>query len=275
MDTCRLFRKSDERIKIEAMIRNAHQSALNIATEMVQDEYHGDIEKALANEFFVERVHRKVEKQWEIYRKSYKKLESLEAREDYVAMFAYAKQLDVIAECIPQKTRNICLYPFSGTDFYWARIFRKSYFEDISFDSEVKLPTMWWSREDYTAEQRQHIVLLLKELKIIPRDADLIFFSRDSDSRRDVNIFNNSNSTLLIKGGNDVLGYIKKRHKNKVLNYGAIIAQCSTCATQKDLEDRFSQDGYYQRLYLEGQDLVAPYAMELKDIYLFLKEDNT
>jgi hypothetical protein len=90
MDTCRLFRKSDERIKIEAMIRNAHQSALNIATEMVQDEYHGDIEKALANEFFVERVHRKVEKQWELYRKSYKQLEGLEAREDYVAMFAYA-----------------------------------------------------------------------------------------------------------------------------------------------------------------------------------------
>jgi hypothetical protein len=136
MDNYILFQKSNERIKIEAMIRGAHNNALNIATQMVHDEFNGNLEEALGNELFIKKMHNSVKESWETYRRGYKELENLEAREGYVAMFAYAKELDSIAAHLPQETRTLCHYPFSGTDFYWARIFRKSYFEDTAFDSK-------------------------------------------------------------------------------------------------------------------------------------------
>jgi hypothetical protein len=266
--------KSEERIKIEDEIENAHNNALGIAMQMVQDEFGGELEAALADQSFIERMQNKVIEFWEIYRRSYTRLEDLEAREGYPAMLRYANELDLIAKHLPWLNRVICYYPFSGVDFYWARIFKKVVFEDSAFydkDKPLNASNVWWSLETYSAEKRDEILAIMKKINVFSKNVCMEFLSEDVETCKDPNKFNNRQSTLLIKGGTDVLGYVESKFGNESLQYGCMIIG-SSANPLSDMEDKFAQYGYYKHFSFDGEDFVAPYAMRLKDVHVFLKK---
>ena len=75
-----------------------------------------------------------------------------------------------------------------------------------------------------------------------------------------------------MKGGIDILGYIERRYKDRSLEYNTIIAESSIYTTLEDMQNRLSRDGYHKYYYYRGQDFIAPYTMELKNIHIFVKE---
>lgn len=265
--------KSKERIELEKEIKDLHKISLDIAMEMVQDEFEGNLEAALSDDSFVHKMQESVRTKWEVYRNGYRRLEDLEEREGYPAMHTYASELDLIAEQLPRQNRVFCYYPFSSVDFYWARIFDRIVFEDISFDQEKEIPTMWWDPETYGFNRRTEIISTLRTQGVISSSAIMEFVAGNAEIDRYENQFNNQQSTLLVKGGHDVLGYVGTRFKDKRLEYGAIITVTSTNPL-RDMEDRFAEDGYRRHVSIEGKGFLAPYSMELKDIHIFLKNSS-
>lgn len=263
------MKKSKERINLEKMIKISLENSLNIFQQMVLEEFNGDLEAAFGDESFISRMHNKVRYNWDLYKNSYRKLEDLESRENYVAMFDYARQLDIISCHLPSQNRIFCHYPFSAIDIYWARIFQQIVFEDSGFDSEIELPTMWWNAEDYGKERRNEILSTLRKLNIIPVTTIINFLSHDAEIGGDVNNFNNTQSTLLTKG-TDFLEFVKIRFSQEPLKYGAIILG-SPYNPIDDIEDRLHQDFYYKHFYLKGSNFYAPYPQKLRDVYIFLK----
>jgi hypothetical protein len=264
------MRKSNERIQLELKIQQKHDEAHNIAMHMVNEEFNGNLNAALSDASFVKKMQTAVKDIWQFYRLCYRTLEDLEKREGYRATHICANVLDKIAKHLPAD-KNICYYPFSGVDFYWARIFNKVVCEDISFGKK-ELPNMWWDPETYGLERRKEIIATLKAQKIIPKSASLEFVVGDAETARASNQFNNSNTTLLIKGGHDFLGYVKSRFfAKKPLRYGAIITVTATNPL-KDIEERLARDDYSRKASLEGTNWLIPYAMQLKDIHVFIKK---
>jgi hypothetical protein len=96
------------------------------------------------------------------------------------------------------------------------------------------------------------------------------FIAGDADISGNVYKFNNQQSTLLIKGGSDVLDYIEKIFSHRPIEYKSLIIEKSVNKLE-DLEGRFAQDGYDRCFYLKGEDFLPPYAMQLKNAYIFLK----
>jgi hypothetical protein len=237
--------------------------------QMVKEEFGGDFKEALGDGLFVSRMQERVRPIWQIYRQGYRKLEDLEKREGYPAMSAYAEALDDIAGHLPAENRAFCHYAFSGVDFYWARIFDKVVFEDIAFDKE-ELPTMWWEPETYSSERRAEIISTLKAQRVMPESAVMQFLAGDAEIPGDDNQFNNPGATLLVKGGHDFIGYVESRFGESNLQYGAVIIVSPSNPIEKT-EERLAQDGYHKKASLDGIDCLAPYAMELKDIHIFLK----
>ena len=272
------MKKSNERITLENKIKNAHNTAIAEALNMVEREFGGNIESALADKSFVSRMQNRVKKIWKIYRAGYEELEKLDAKENYLAMFAYVRQLDLIAKHLPWQSKHFCYYPFSGVDFYWSRIFKKVIYEDIAFYEAEKPDEMsditqniWWNLETYSIKRRIEIISTLEKLDIIQRPSQMEFMSDNVDVCKDIYRFNNQQSSLLIKGGSDVLGFIEKKFSDQVLDYKALIIGSSVNSIE-DMEERFARNGYYKCFYLEGKDFLVPYAMSLKDVYLFLKD---
>jgi hypothetical protein len=268
------MRKSEEREKLESQIESAHTKAIEIAMQMVQEEFGGRVDDALIDQSFIIRMQNKIREFWEIYRNEYGKLEDLELKEGYPAMLAYASELDVIAEHLPLKNRYFCYYPFSGVDFYWMRIFKKVVFEDNAFyeqDKSSDTLNIWWSIDTYGAKKRHEIISTLMKLEIISSMTDAEFLSKDVETCKDSKRFNGYQSTLLMKGGSDVLAYLEKQFADDSLKYGAVIIG-SAVNSIRDMEERFTRDGYYRHFSLEGDDFLAPYAMKLKDIHIFLKD---
>ncbi len=263
------MQKSTERTQLEGEINQAHIDSLNVAMSMVEDEFDGDLEKALSDGAFVSRMQSRIKQTREIYRQGYRKLEDLERKEAYPAMTICADILDKIREYLPVISRNVCYYPFSGVDFYWARIFDRIIFEDIGFNQD-ELPNMWWDSETYGYERRQEIIGILQTQRIIPKSTILKFISGDADVSRADNQFNDPTTTLLVKGGHDFLGYVESRFNNGSLKYNAIIIVTAK-NPPGDVERRLKQDGYTRIVSIEGTDYLIPYAMELRDINIFLK----
>lgn len=285
------MQKSEERVELEKKITDAHECCFDIATdettikdivtdkdivtEIVRDEFGGNDEAAsssnLLQESFFRKMHERTRKLQQVYINGYRQLEDLERREGYPAMLAYAALLDSIAEHLPRQNRVFGYYPFSGVDFYWARIFEKLVVcEDIGFDEKEQIPEMWWGVETYGAKKRQEIISILKSQGIIPVSSNVEILSGDAGVDRYDNRFNNQQSTLLVKGGHNVLGYIETRFQGRHLEYGAIIT-ASSFNPLRDMEHRFAKDGYRRHASFEGGEFLAPYAMELNDIHIFLK----
>lgn len=261
--------KSLERVQLETTITRAHSDSLSLAMRMVQDEFQGDLEKALSDELFVSSMQNKIKEIWQVYRQGYRDLEQLEQKEGYLATAACAKVLDEIAVHLSTNMKKSCYYPFSGVDFYWARIFDKVTFKDICFDQD-ELPNMWWDSETYGSGRRQEILATLKTQGIISEQAILEFIVGNAEIPSTDNQFNDTAQTLLIKGGHDFLGYVESRFGSERLTYRAIIT-VAAINPLRDIEKRLTQDGYTRKASLEGTDYLIPYAMELRDIHIFLR----
>jgi hypothetical protein len=268
------MRKSKERIDIESQIESAHTKAMNVAIQMVQNEFTGRVRDALIDQEFIRRMQSKIMGYWDDYRNGYNRLEDLEAKEGYPAMLSYVSELDMIAQHLPLQHRYVCYYPFSGVDFYWMRIFKKVVFEDNDFyeqDKKAEISNIWWSLETYSIDKRNSILSTLRKLNIISSKNEAEFLSEDVETCKDLKRFNNYQSTLLIKGGSDVLSYIEKQFRHDSLKFAAIIIG-SAVNPFSDIEARFWRDGYRVHYSLEGEDFLVPYAMKLKDVHIFLKD---
>src|SRR3989339_889445 len=100
------MQKSNQRIQLEKKIINAHQDSIQIAMNMINKEFNGDFDKALADESFVFRIQNKVKPIWSVYRQGYQELELLEKEEGYLAMAECTKVLDEISGYLPELKRQ-------------------------------------------------------------------------------------------------------------------------------------------------------------------------
>ena len=262
--------KSIERKVIEDHIRISHEKALTLAMELVHKKYGDNLEAALADFSFVQRVQDEIKTIWTEYLKGYSQLEEIEAKEGYPAMLAYAAQLDIIGKHIPSQNKQLCYYPYSGMDLYWGRIFNRVVFDDISFDCNNELSVRWWGVDDYGADRRNYIIMTLRKLEIIPNSAVLEFRLKDADIPNRKNEFNERLSTLLLKGGSDVLDYLDNGFEGVELRYGAVIT-VNSINTKEQLREKFMQHNYHENFSMGGKDFIAPYAMELKNVMVFCK----
>lgn len=262
-----MMKKSKEIIKIEKSIEKAHKDSFDIAIQMIQKEFGGDMEKAMNDGAFISRIHRKTNPLWDDYINGYSELKKLEKKEGYPAMKAYAAQLDAIDTHLSEKNKKLCHYPFSGIDFYWARIFDKIVFEDISFYKE-KCANAWWGEELYTQEKMNNILSLMKKQKIIDKHSQLDFLVGDAEEPRKDNNFNNSKSTLVLKS--HVSGYLEMRFNDEPLKYGAIIIANSSEKISK-INTKLAKEKYDKVKFIKGEKFCTPFAMGLKNIHIFLK----
>src|SRR3989339_468174 len=241
------MQKSNQRIQLEKKIINAHQDSIQIAMNMMNKEFNGDFDKALADDSFVSRMQNKVKQIWDVYQQGYKRLELLEKDEGYLAMGECANLLDEISSHLPNDSKKVCHYPCSGVDFYWGRIFDRVIFEDIAFNQD-KMPNMWWDVETYGYKKRQEIIKTLKSQRIIPQLANLEFITGDAEK---------------LNAGN--------RFNNRLVKYGTIII-VNPSNPLKEIESKLKYDDYFKKISLEGTDWLIPYSMELQDIHIFLKK---
>lgn len=262
--------KSPIRIKLEQEIENVHKASLDVAMKMIREEFGGDMEKALSCQEFITRMHAKIAVERQRYLDAYKKLEKLEIREGFPGMQCYAEWLDRIQNSLQPKNRECCYYPFSGIDFYWARIFPRIVFEDIGFDKTSTEKNMWWNFPMYSKRKRDAIFAMLQEVGIIPKLFFMKCISGDAEIERAENDFNSSAVTLLVKGGHDVLGFLEKRFQGNPILFGAIIT-VSAVHPVPEMEQWLSRYAYIRMFSSDGEDLYVPYAMGLRDIHIFTK----
>lgn len=263
------MRKSKERRELERNIREAHEESFNKAMQMVEEEFGGNVEDAIEDKDFVQRMQASVKQLWAKYLAGYEKLEELEQREGFPALARHCRIFDRIALSLPSESRQFCYYPFSGTDFYWARIFQHLFCEDIGFDNE-SIPNMWWGEEDYSKENRDRVLGLLKKLSVVPEEHEVVCVRSDAERSGWGNAYNLPSYTMLVKGGHDVVGFIEKRFQDIELNYGAILT-ASSANPHKKLRAYLSSRGFEQVLWHPGTSWIAPYAMELRRVAVFSK----
>lgn len=264
------MKKSTERIALEQDIHEAHNQALDVALQMVEEEFDGDMDKATQSNDFIQRVQARAQELRDKYLYSYRELEMLEQRENYPAMWEYARILDTVAQNLPEHLRHNCYYPFSGTDFYWARIFSKLTCEDIGFDQQEQIVNMWWGAEAYSERKREEIISLLKKLNIIAPNTDIQCVSSDVEESQKFFESSRSDIALLIKGGHDIIGAIKTCFGGRVPEFGAIITVSSANPIQ-ELTAYLKDCGYQHTFSHQGTDWIAPHSMELRNIHVFLK----
>ncbi|TSC74530.1 MAG: hypothetical protein G01um101448_49 [Parcubacteria group bacterium Gr01-1014_48] len=263
------MRKSLVRKELERLILDSHHRALAVATEMVDKEFGGNLDQALSDTDFVTRVQVSVREEWDKYLAAYCELELLEETEGFPAIHWYASRIDAIAQQLPTEVKALGYYPFCGIDFYWARVFKKTVFEDIGFGKQ-DMPNMWWEPARYGKQGRKQILAKLFELTVIPPTAKLTFVSGNAEVKRRNNDLNRATTTLIVKGGHDFLHFFGTRFKNERPLFGAIIS-ISAVNTLRDIEHCLSAFSYEKVFSCAGNDFIAPYAMELRDAHVFLK----
>lgn len=263
--------KSAERINLESSIKAAHKRALSTATNMLGNEYDGNLKKALEDQDFISRMHNAVAVEWVGYVNGYRELEALEAKEGYPAMNEAVRVLDNIASFLPESVKGECYYPFSGVDFYWLRIFDKVVFQDIGFYQEEEVPNMWWDVDTYSDARINDIVRTLKSQDIIDESQKPFRVTGDAEKPEIIPEYNCATNTLLMKGGHDVLDFLENRYPSIPLNFGAIVI--GTPANPfMEVAERLSYDGYNWAGSSKGTDYLIPYSMELEDLNVFVKE---
>lgn len=262
----------ETRLIIEKKIKKYHDESYNIGIQLINDEYNGDMERALLDTVFVERMQATIAKIWNKYLDAYKRLEELEREEGYLATKDYARVLDLIARHLPVEYRKCCYYPFSGIDFYWARIFKTLICQDIVYNKETKCINAWWGMDWYSHDKIDEIISLLKDLAIIPQSSIIKFLSGDADET-DIRISDVSCTTLLIKGGHDVLDYLNNKFDESGIIFRAIII-VSSANSLEDMCEYLSNRGYEKTFSDSAVSIVAPYAMNLNEIHIFIKNED-
>ncbi|MBW3011247.1 hypothetical protein KY326_03445, partial [Candidatus Woesearchaeota archaeon] len=100
--------------------------------------------------------------------------------------------------------------------------------------------------------------------------AEMEFLFTDAENSNVGNDFNNPRTTLLVKGGHDILGYLERRFRKKKLEYGVILA-ADVANPRPELIEGMCHRGYTLTGAVEGTGVIAPFSMELRNVYIFQK----
>jgi len=207
------------------------------------------------------------------YNEQYGRLLAYEIENGYPTLKHYGEILDHLAQRMPLNLLQNAYYPFAGTDFYWARIFKNIIFEDVAY-GESRHPNMWWSDEQYGGENLNSIEKLLRDQEIIPAEALVEMRRANSELRNEGQVVNSQEWTLILKGGHDVLSFFKERHSNESVLYGAVIA-VSPANSEKNLREGMDLLGYQLHYSsLGAESFVAPFSMEFSKVFIFVKNDK-
>lgn len=258
--------KSDRRIVLEERIRSLLCSSREAASFMIKEEFGGDFEAALANPEFVERMQGSLHELRQKYLSASKALERLEAIEGYPAMAEYAAVIDRIVSYLPSKAN--CYYPYSGVDFYWARGFNKTVFEDVMFGKNAHHQKSWWGAGTYRKNSVESIISLMKSLGIIPEANGIEIRCSDSDFTVSSSEFNNSDWVLLLKGGSETKPF---ENGNFQPDYCGIIVS-NTHSPFEEIGLRIVTQGYSKAAYFEFGPFMPPYSLEMRNVAVFVKQ---
>lgn len=206
------------------------------------------------------------------YQEAYSMLEELERDEGFPAMRAYAERLDHVREALPEENRKNGYYIYAGIDFYWARLFDRTMFEDVAYSSEFS-PHMWWEPERYQRESLHQCIATLREAGALSESDNVGLQISDSSETRLVNDYNKPEWTLIEKSGHDILQFLRDRFGHpELVHFGAIIV-ASPVRDEEKLIQGMQEFGYSHAHTEQGELILAPYTMGVRDIRVFLKED--
>ncbi len=206
------------------------------------------------------------------YNDAYARLEKLEQKEGYPAMRYYAAHLDRLKSVLPEGMTEKCYYPYAGTDFYWARLFRTMVCEDDSYNKN-HYKSMWWRAEQYSPAELNRIQDVLRAQGIIGSACDIKLCEGDAEIAREDNDFNFPEWTLLLKGGQPVLSFFKRRFQHGQPAFGACIL-VSPAESRDKIIKSMEKWGYQCIFYDQGEDFFAPFTLSLKNQYVFLRKGS-
>ena len=230
------------------------------------------VEGCMGDAEFIARVTDAIREQRAEYFRLYREFLTLEEREGYPATKWCCEVLDEIAQCIPVERRTLGHVPVSGLDFYWARIFDTTCFEDVAFDAK-ECVNAWWEIERYSREGRTEVIQSMIRAGALTGREGLSFVSRDSHvpHAEDVEL-NRPDATLIVAGGHDVLGFLDDRFGVAVLLYGAVVTVNPYLDSGLDLVVEMEKRGYKKVHFTQAGDYLLPFAIGFENITVFLKQ---
>lgn len=267
-----MFQKSQEREILEKIIYTAHGKAQKETISWcLHNPFRGI--PAIISTMLAGTAPKSVVRAWQSlpawtqYQKSYKELEQLEIKEGFPAMQQYAAELDHLKDFLQKQNRTKGYYPFAGTDFYWARIFDQTVFEDIGYWKTYD-QHMWWKPSAYQQPNIEESLHLLAQAGVIENKDNIQLIVGDANRTRNENDFNNKDYTMIVKGGHSVLPFISKRFKKEQLKFGAIIV-VSPSDTHTELINGMAERDFSCIYHEKGERFYAPFSMGMQQRYIF------
>ncbi len=267
------FEKSDERLALEERILGSHQQAQKdtfrwmlthplrgiqaLAMLMTKGTIPDDISRAWRGL-----------PSWQDYIGAYRELEGMEEQDGYPAMHAIAERLDRVRAALPEENRKNGYYIYAGTDFYWARLFDFTVFEDRAYFQDYS-PNMWWEPEQYGVGSLVGTLAKLREVGVLTPDNTVRLLKGNSDTTTAHNNFNRPEYTLIEKSGHSVVDFLRSRYKGEAVNFGAVIAGSHVGNEEKFIRE-MADLGYTLVHHEEGERIIAPYTMGIGDVRVFV-----
>lgn len=284
-----MFEKSERRLGLEEVIRESHSGAIketikwmifNTYNSLMFNAHVWPLSKPIEEDCGVRGMYNLLVKQKlspEVYRgiqklkssqsyhEGYRQLLELEEEEGFPAMKYRASQLDKLIPHLPEtKGYNV----FAGNDFYWARLFALTVFEDIAYDKEWDMH-MWWQPEMYQRDSIDLVLTTLKKAGVLDDASDIRLIAGDSEITRGDNDFDRTDWTLVVAGGHSVIPFLDKRYKEG-LNYGAVVIADPADRHEKLLSS-MEQRGYECTFYDQGEVYSVPFAISTGHNFVFIK----
>ncbi len=267
------FVKSSARIAVEARINIALDSAKLEAQEWITTDQRGKlvleaIENGTKLPEEVTKAFRNLPATLE-YNQAYESLNELEEVEHFAGTKECLRRLNMLANYIPETSRKFAYNPFAGTDFYFARLFNETVFEDAGYYQKFNFH-MWWDPSAYQEDRLASMLQLYRKRGVIGPENSVRLLCGDCDYTRLENDFNFSPSTLIVKGGHSVISFLENRYGNNPLNYGAMII-VSPADEFSELRSWLSQRGYGLVYFDSGEPLFVPFAMSYHNAAVFTR----
>jgi len=265
--------KSDERLALEERILSSHEQAQKDTFKwMLKHPLRGI--PALAMMMTKGTVPDDVSREWRSlpswseYVGAYRELEGMEERDGYPAMRAIAERLDHIRAALPEENRKNGYYIYPGTDFYWARLFGFTVFEDCAYFQDYS-PNMWWNPERYQVNSLVATLAKLREVGVLTDGNSVRLLKGDSDTTTAHNDFNRPEYTLIEKSGHSVVDFLRSRYKGEAVDFGAVITGSSVRDEEKFLRE-MAEFGYTLAHHEKGERIIAPYTMGMGGVRVFV-----
>lgn len=270
------FEKSDERLALEERILNSYRQAQKDTLLWVLKHPLRGI-PALAMKMTKGTIPDDVSREWKSipswfdYIGAYRELEGMEELDGYPAMKACTERLDLIRAALPEENRKNGYYIYAGTDFYWARLFDFTVFEDRAYFEEYS-PHMWWEPKQYQVGSLVGTLAKLREVGVLTPANAVRLLNGDSGCSTARNGFNRPEYTLIEKSGHSAVDFLRSRYKGEPIRFGAVIAGSPVGNEERFLKE-MAELGYTLAHHEEGERIIVPYTVGLGGVRVFLKKD--